>query len=165
MKFSFVLILLSIFLHTLSSSLFAQTEVPKEEKFPLEKEEAPSVTLPQTAQKTSSTQDYLYSETIPQPLNLPEICKLVGYPNLAKAFDIQGTVVVRVLVNSVGNYERHKIIKSPHPILTKRVEKYISQLRAIPGIQNGKPISFWIDIPFIFSFNEKEKKRKKQRKR
>ncbi|RMF48824.1 MAG: hypothetical protein D6750_06995, partial [Bacteroidetes bacterium] len=57
-------------------------------------------------------------EKEPQPLNIGDIKKRIGYPPLAKEAGIQGKVIVRVLVGKTGKYERHIVIKSPHKILT-----------------------------------------------
>ncbi|MEL6592497.1 MAG: energy transducer TonB, partial [Bacteroidota bacterium] len=74
----------------------------------------------------------------------------IGYPQIARDAGIEGNVVVRVLVDKRGNYDKHKIITQVHPILTKAVEEHISKLQFTPAIQGGKPIKFWVNIPFNF---------------
>lgn len=54
----------------------------------------------------------------PTPLNLDEFNKKIGYPLLLREAGIIGKVVFRVLVDEEGNYVRHEVIKSPHPLLT-----------------------------------------------
>ncbi|MCS7189074.1 MAG: TonB family protein [Bacteroidia bacterium] len=89
-------------------------------------------------------------EKEPQPVNMDEIRKRIGYPPLAKEAGIQGKVIVRVLVGKTGKYEKHIVLKSPHKLLTEAVEKELPNLEFTPGIQAGKPIKVWVTIPFDF---------------
>ncbi|WNJ16703.1 energy transducer TonB [Pontibacter sp. G13] len=93
---------------------------------------------------------FVFAEEEPTPVNMDEIKQLVGYPQIARDAGIQGSVVVRVLVDKKGKYKRHKIINQVHPILAKAVEKHIDKLSFTPAIQGGKPIQFWVNIPFNF---------------
>ena len=77
-------------------------------------------------------------------------CQQIGYPSIAQDADIQGRVVVRILVDKYGRYRKHKVIKKIHPILAEAVEKEIDGLRFTPAIQAGKPIPFWVNVPFNF---------------
>ena len=76
--------------------------------------------------------------------------KIIGYPDIARDANIQGQVVVRVLVDEKGNYRKHKMIKKVHPILADAVEQNLSKLKFSPAIQGNKPIKFWVNIPFRF---------------
>lgn len=89
-------------------------------------------------------------EKEPQPVNIDDIKKRIGYPPLAKEAGIQGKVIVRVLVGKTGKYERHIVIRSPHKLLSEAVEKELPNLEFTPGIQAGKPIRVWVTIPFDF---------------
>ncbi len=57
---------------------------------------------------------------------------------------------MRVLVDKTGKYKKHVVLKDPHPILTKAVEKKLGKLQFTPGIQGGQPIKVWVTIPFDF---------------
>jgi protein TonB len=94
--------------------------------------------------------DFIFAEEEPKPVNMGDIQKLIGYPQIARDAGIEGNVVVRVLVDKNGNYSKHKIITQVHPILTKAVEEHIRKLKFTPAIQGGKPIKFWVNIPFNF---------------
>ncbi|MCS6790092.1 MAG: energy transducer TonB [Bacteroidia bacterium] len=89
-------------------------------------------------------------EKEPQPVNMDDIKRRIGYPPLAKEAGIQGKVIVRVLVGKNGKYEKHLILKSPHKVLTEAVERELPNLEFTPGIQAGKPIKVWVTIPFDF---------------
>lgn len=94
--------------------------------------------------------DFVSVEQEPVPVNIDDIKNLIGYPQIARDAGIQGQVVVRVLVNKTGNYDRHKVVKSVHPILDEAVQKHLSKLKFTPAIQGGRPIKFWVNIPFNF---------------
>jgi len=93
---------------------------------------------------------FVIVEEEPRPVNMDDIKKLIGYPAMAKEAEIEGKVIVRVLVDKTGKYKKHVVLKDPHPILTKAVEKKLSSLQFTPGIQGGQPIKVWVTIPFDF---------------
>lgn len=94
--------------------------------------------------------DFISVEQEPVPVNIDDIKTLIGYPQIARDAGIQGQVVVRVLVDKTGNYDRHKVVKSVHPILDDAVQRQLSKLKFTPAIQGGRPIKFWVNIPFNF---------------
>ena len=101
-------------------------------------------------QKEPEINAFVFAEEEPQPINMEDIKQLVGYPQMARDASIEGSVVIRVLVDKKGNYSKHKIINHVHPILAKAVEEHVPKLRFTPAIQGGKPIPFWVNIPFSF---------------
>ncbi|GAB4422136.1 MAG: hypothetical protein OHK0039_37910 [Bacteroidia bacterium] len=94
--------------------------------------------------------DFVFAEEEPRPINIDEIKMLIGYPEIAREAGIKGNVIVRVLVDKKGNYAKHRIINQVHPLLSKAVEEQLPKLRFTPAIQGGKPIAFWVNIPFNF---------------
>ena len=64
--------------------------------------------------------------------------------------NIKGTVIARVLVNKKGEYVKHKIIHTAHPLLERMVDKHISSLDFVPAIHEGKPVHLWVNVPFHF---------------
>lgn len=101
-------------------------------------------------QKDPGIMDWVDADEVPVPVNMDDLVKLVGYPQMAKDAGIEGTVIVRVLVDKTGKYDNHRIINSVHPILDRAVEKHIHRLTFTPAIQGRKPIKFWVNIPFKF---------------
>jgi protein TonB len=93
---------------------------------------------------------FIFDAEEPKPRNMEDVRKLIGYPEIAKDAGIEGQVVIRVLVDKYGNYSKHKVIKKVHPILAEACEKQVSKLKFTPAIQGGKPIPFWVNIPFKF---------------
>jgi periplasmic protein TonB len=101
-------------------------------------------------------------EVAPNPLNMEEVMKKIGYPPIAKEAGIEGQVMLRILVDEKGNYVRHIISKAAHPLLQAEVEKHAQELYFTPAIQDGKPIKSWVNIPFNFKLEEETKKEKKR---
>ncbi|MEL6132883.1 MAG: TonB family protein [Bacteroidota bacterium] len=102
------------------------------------------------AQIYPDANQFIYAEEEPQPLNLPEVQASIGYPEEARAKGIEGTVVTRILVDSTGRYIKHIVISDPDPALTRAVSERLSALKFDPAIAGGKPINFWVNLPFRF---------------
>lgn len=109
----------------------------------------PDVIRPFTNDKTDD-RHWCIPISEPYPTNLYEIKRLIGYPKVARDAGIMGTVVIRILVGSQGECKKFEVTRSPHPILTKAVVKYIDRLKFTPYISNKKPVSFWVSVPFFF---------------
>ena len=132
-------------------SAFAQTAEPKQESISLKIEDAPSDTFPLIEEKEPDFNEYDPDVEEPEPLNLGDVWKLVRYPNQVC---IEGTVVVRILVDKEGYYRKHKMLKDIHPILKQAVEPHLHKLRFRPTMKDGKPIMYWVNIPFRFKLAE-----------
>lgn len=81
----------------------------------------------------------------------PEEIKRVNpkYPELAKKAGIEGTVVVKVLVNTKGDVEQVEVLKS-HPLLDESAIEAAKQFKFKPGKQRDKFVKVWVSIPFNF---------------
>lgn len=88
--------------------------------------------------------------TEPRPINMDTFKQRIGYPPTAWERNIQGKVIVRVLVDEQGRYEQHEILLNPAPVLTKAVEAKLPMLRFTPAIQNGSPVKCWVTFPIHF---------------
>ncbi len=71
------------------------------------------------------------------------------YPELAKKAGIEGTVVVKVLVNTKGDVEKVEVLKS-HPLLDESAITAAKQFKFKPGKQRDKFVKVWVSIPFNF---------------
>ncbi len=84
---------------------------------------------------------------------LPEMLREVvpEYPNLAREAGIEGTVMIRALVNAEGAVERVEILWSD---ATEGMEQSALEAaltcRFVPGKQRGRPVRAWMSIPFEF---------------
>lgn len=84
----------------------------------------------------------------PQPINLDDIVRLIGYPNSDLCYEAH--IIFRVLVDEKGNYIRHLPPKHSMPFLTKAIEEHIAKLRFIPATRDEIPVKCWANIPFRF---------------
>lgn len=89
-------------------------------------------------------------EIAPQALNYEEVREFVGYPEEARNAGIQGKVVLRVLVDEKGNYMRHEVVDSFHPLLRIPCEVFVPFMRFRPALRQGDLVSCWVTVPFEF---------------
>lgn len=111
--------------------------------------------VPEAVQYTEpNPNDFVFAEEEPKPVNMDDVRKLIGYPQMARDAGIEGVVVMRVLVSKRGKYKKHRIVQQGHSMLSAAVAEHISRLKFTPAIQGGKPIEFWVNIPFNFKLIE-----------
>lgn len=103
----------------------------------------------------------------PEVLNMEQVVDMIGYPKAARAEGVMGTVWLRVLIDTSGNYSKHVVTTPVHPLLDTVVEKHIHVIRFTPAVNEfGEKFEFWVNIPFKFSLvGEQKKKRRKRRRR
>lgn len=87
---------------------------------------------------------------MPAPINMNEVQQVIGYPYAAIQANIEGYVILKILVDENGDYLKHIVLTSPHPILLKAVEEQVSNLKFTPAYQGGKTIKYWLVVPFKF---------------
>jgi TonB family protein len=112
---------------------------------------------------------FVVVEQEPQPLNIDSLKRMIGYPREAVEKNLEGKVILRVLVDEYGRYVRHLVLTNTNEIFGSRVNGHIHRIRFIPGIIEGKPAKVWVTIPFDFVLKKSEegsgkKNRKKRRK-
>jgi periplasmic protein TonB len=74
------------------------------------------------------------------------------YPETAKINKIQGKVIVRFCVTSVGSVNRISVLKSVNPDLDAEAARVVGSLPSFkPGKQGGKPVPVWYMVPIEFS--------------
>ena len=77
--------------------------------------------------------------------------KKIRYPNIAKQMGMQGVVYIGFIVNSEGNVEDPKILKSVAKILDEEAIRVVEkEIEFEPGYQEGKavPVRFVLPIKF-----------------
>lgn len=95
--------------------------------------------------------DFYIPAVSPKTINKMEVVREIGYPQAAKDLKQYGDLIVRILVGREGEYVKHQILKSPHDIFSKAVEKHLPQLKFSPAQnEDGAPIMCWVNVPFRF---------------
>jgi protein TonB len=82
----------------------------------------------------------------------PEIVKFVSptYPESARDMELQGLVLVNVLVGTDGRAKQVEIAQSVHPILDNEALKAAMRCVFTPGKQRDIPVEVWVTLPYNF---------------
>jgi len=75
------------------------------------------------------------------------------YPLEARQKQLQGQVVIRVLVSESGDVENIEVV-SGDPVLAKSAIAAAKKWKFRPFIKNGKPVAVYTKLPFNFAFAE-----------
>ena len=75
----------------------------------------------------------------------------MGYPSLARRRNLEGTLLLRVLVDADGHVGEIQLVRSSgHGILDRWAQKSVSRWQFKPATRNGTPIDFWVEVPVVF---------------
>jgi TonB family protein len=83
-------------------------------------------------------------------VDLDELQRNIVYPNLALKANIEGKVVVEVLVNHQGKPIECNVIFSSNPLFDEEAIKAIMLTNFEPALQNGYAVNCRINIPISF---------------
>nr|MEE4267697.1 energy transducer TonB [Candidatus Krumholzibacteria bacterium] len=72
------------------------------------------------------------------------------YPEMARRAQIEGTVIVKVLVGPDGLVKDAQILQGVNPILDKQALIAARKWTFFPGKQRNIPVKAWMAIPFNF---------------
>lgn len=101
---------------------------------------APSDNLP-------SEGDFVYYEDEPVPVTTVK----PNYPEFAREAQIQGTVILHVLVGKDGRVKNVKVIRGVTGLNDAAVEA-IKRWVFKPALSNNKPVAVWVEVPINFHF-------------
>jgi len=89
---------------------------------------------------------FVASSTNPQIVNWakPE------YPEMARRAQIEGTVIVKVLVGPDGSVKQAIVLQSVNPLLNSAAIDAAFRCKFIPGKQRNIPVKAWMALPFNF---------------
>jgi protein TonB len=73
------------------------------------------------------------------------------YPEMARLSQMQGTVVVKILVGPDGSVLDAQILKGIHPMLDREAIKAARKTKWIPGKQRNIPVKCWMAMPYNFT--------------
>jgi TonB family protein len=74
-----------------------------------------------------------------------------GYPEIAEYAGLEGTVLVKVLVDKHGHPTRAFVIKSDHEIFNETARKAAMESRFRPAVMNSNTVKCWVLIPYKFT--------------
>src|SRR6185369_3387804 len=75
------------------------------------------------------------------------------YPEIARQAQMQGTVVLRVLVSKEGKVQELLLVEASR-VFDDAAESAIRQWRFRPAIMGHQPVAAWVTIPVRFVLNE-----------
>lgn len=106
--------------------------------------------------KTLDNTDFICSiDVCPEPIGgIEEIQSNLIYPKLAKQFQLEGSVLIRVNVLRNGNIGDIEILKGLGLGCDEAAINAVKKTKFVPGMQNGKPVN--ADVTFTIFFNLKE---------
>jgi TonB family protein len=105
----------------------------------------------------SESSPFVVVEEMPMfPGGDPELLKYIAehtnYPEVPKANNIQGRVIIRFCVTSEGGVSRISVLKGVDPALDDEAMRVVATLPQFrPGKQGGKPVPVWYMVPITFT--------------
>lgn len=91
--------------------------------------------------------EFVYYEDAPAPVNAPP----PTYPEFAREAQIQGKVILHVLVGKDGRVKNVKVIRGVtglNDVAVEAVKKWVFK----PALSNNKPVAVWVEVPVDFHF-------------
>lgn len=85
-------------------------------------------------------------------LNLDSVLLQIVYPEKARENKLEGNVYLNILVDEKGHYRDHIRVYANDEIFPEAIEAQLKFLRFEPAIFEGKPIAYWVTIPFAFDW-------------
>ncbi len=84
---------------------------------------------------------------------LPALQAVLNYPELARRAALEGRVVVRVIINELGEPSDPEILRSVTDVLDNEAIRAVMLQKFRPGRQRGRPVSVYMAIPVVFQLN------------
>jgi TonB family protein len=75
------------------------------------------------------------------------------YTDEARRFGVSGTVVLRAVLSASGEVTDIRTIKTLPNGLTENAIEAARHLKFIPGIKDGRFVSYWVELQYNFGFN------------
>ena len=72
------------------------------------------------------------------------------YPEMARMSQLQGTVIVKVLVGPDGNVMDAQVLQGVNPLLDRAAIAAARRTKWKPGKQRNIPVKAWMALPFNF---------------
>jgi protein TonB len=83
-----------------------------------------------------------------------ELRRRLVYPEDARRDSVEGKTVVRVLIDRKGRVMKSLVTESSgNASLDKTARDAIVGLKFTPAMENGMPVSVWVEIPVMFKLH------------
>lgn len=111
----------------------------------------PELTKPSSYIVEEEEPIFLTSEEMPQIIGgIESILKNVKYPEMARRLDIEGKVIVELVIGKSGEILETEIVKGVSRELDEAALNAVKLAKFTPGIQRGKPVKVRMTIPIVF---------------
>ncbi|TMQ60354.1 MAG: energy transducer TonB [Candidatus Eisenbacteria bacterium] len=100
-----------------------------------------------TTEELPSEGEFVYYEDPPVPVTQVQ----PAYPEFAREAQIQGKVVLHVLVDKNGRVKNVKVIRGVtglNEAAVDAIKKWVFK----PALSNNKPVAVWVEVPMDFHF-------------
>ena len=101
-----------------------------------------------TVEAASPTAPLPLQDNVTQPVRVREVSPT--YPPLARAAQIEGDVLLQVVVGPDGSVTEVEISRSVHPLLDNAARAAVLQYSYSPGLRNGAPDTFGVQVTVSF---------------
>jgi TonB family protein len=93
---------------------------------------------------------------MPRPLNMSSFRRALerAYPAHLRGGRVQGSVLVRMRVNTEGVPTVPHIVRSSNPEFNQPTLETIVMLRFRPARVDGKPVNVWVELPIEWTISE-----------
>lgn len=89
---------------------------------------------------------------------MQNLMKNLKYPESAIKNDIQGSVIVRFVINKDGSIGEANVLRGVDPALDAEAIRVVKNLpNFIPGKMGGKPVAVWYTLPISFKMKDDNK--------
>ena len=111
------------------------------------------------SQSLEQQDHYVIVEQMPELIGgLSAILAKVRYPEIARKANVEGRVIVQLIVDENGNVRDPEILRGAGAGLDEEAIRVISEhAEFTPGRQDGKPIAVRLSIPIVFKLNDESK--------
>ncbi len=93
----------------------------------------------------------------PPLVNMDELRRNIIYTGILRIACIEGKVLIRVLVDTLGKVTKYKIEYSDNTLLDSAAINAVRKTKFTPAIKDGKPILAWVTIPINFKYRDLER--------
>jgi protein TonB len=102
--------------------------------------------MPDVTTTPAAGEGFVASSTKPQLISRPK----PHYPEVARLAQVEGTVVVKVLVDVDGQVAAAEIVRGVHPLLNNAALKAARGCLFVPGQQRELKVATWVAVPYNF---------------